>query len=63
MKIIYRNLIYLTIIIIGFFIFQIKIGILAGFISLLVFLHFIQNFFFNTQYINHYTSNIKLTYI
>lgn len=63
MKIIYRNLIYLTIIIISFFIFQIKIGILASFISLHVFLHLIQNFFFSTQYINRYTSNIKLTYI
>ena len=63
MKIIYKKFIYLKIIIINFFIFQIKIGILASFISLHVFLHLIQNFFFSTQYINHYTSNIKLTYI
>lgn len=63
MKITYKTLIFLSIIIIGFFIFQIKIGILAGFISLHVFLHLIQKSIFNTQYINYYTSKIKLTHI
>ena len=63
MKITYKILIHLSIIITGFFIFQIEIGILTGFISLNVFYILFKKSIFNTQYINYYASKIKLTEI
>jgi len=63
MKITYKTLIHLSIIITGFFIFQIKISILADFISLNVCYILFKKSIFNTQYINYYTSKIKLTEI
>lgn len=61
MKITYKTLIIFSIIYIGFLIFQSRIGLFAGFIYSLVFLHNIQKSPLNVEFINNNTSKIKLT--